>query len=102
MDESWTADPGAEVQAKEERKLLRGALAHLPDDYREVLVLKHFEDWSYEQISAVTGDSIGTLKVRAYRARQLLRERLADLDWVPFTSSGKPPAASEVGPGAEQ
>lgn len=102
VDESRAADPGAEVEAREERELMRHALDRLPDEYREVLVLKHFEGWSYEQIADLTGDSIGTLKVRAYRARQLLREHVADLGWSSSIGSATKRSWAEVRPGAEQ
>jgi RNA polymerase sigma-70 factor (ECF subfamily) len=102
VDESRGADPGAEVEAREERTLMRRALDELPDEYREVLVLKHLEGWRYEQIAEVSGDSIGTLKVRAYRARQLLRERLADLGWSSSTGAGVNRSWAEIRPGAEQ
>jgi RNA polymerase sigma-70 factor, ECF subfamily len=84
VDKSPAADPGFEVEAKEERNLMRSALASLPPEYREVLVLKHFEGWAYGEIASVTGDSVGTLKVRAFRARQLLRERLTELGWLSY------------------
>ena len=76
---------------------MRIALASLPPEYREVLVLKHFEGWAYGQIAAVTGDSIGTLKVRAYRARQMLRERLTELGWVTDAGGDSAPAVGERG-----
>lgn len=80
-DRSRAANPAHAVEAAEEREIMRTALADLPPEYREVLVLKHFEDWAYERIAEVTGDSVGTLKVRAFRARQMLRERLTELGW---------------------
>lgn len=91
-DPSPAADPGFAVQAREDRRLMRDALAGLPPDYREVLVLKHFEGWPYGEIAAATGDSVGTLKVRAFRARQLLKERLAELGWE-TSAGGEAPAA---------
>jgi RNA polymerase sigma-70 factor (ECF subfamily) len=97
VDRSPGADPGFEIEAEEERGLMHAALAELPADYREVLVLKHFEGWAYAQIAEVTGDSAGTLKVRAYRARQLLRERLAGLGWVVSAGPGSP-RAGDGGP----
>ena len=81
VDRSPAANPAHAVEAAEERELMRTALAGLSPDHREVLVLKHFEGWAYERIAEVTGDSVGTLKVRAFRARQMLRERLAALGW---------------------
>lgn len=75
------ADPRSEVESREEISLVREALAQLPPEYREVLTLKHFEDWSFEQIAEATGDTVGTLKVRAHRARRMLRARLEELGW---------------------
>jgi len=95
VDRSPAADPAFEVEAEEERCLMRSALASLPPEYREVLVLKHFEGWAYGEIASVTGDSVGTLKVRAYRARQLLRERLTELGWVPDAGGDSAPVVGE-------
>jgi RNA polymerase sigma-70 factor (ECF subfamily) len=81
MDTRRSADPGIAVESNEETSLVREAMAQLPPEYREVLVLKHFEGWSYEEIAASTGDTIGTLKVRAHRARRFLKEHLATLGW---------------------
>jgi len=81
VDPSPAANPAHGVEVEEQRELMRAAMAGLPSDHREVLVLKHFEGWAYDQIAEVTGDTVGTLKVRAFRARQMLRDRLTDLGW---------------------
>jgi RNA polymerase sigma-70 factor, ECF subfamily len=81
-DPSPAADPEAGLEAEERRRIMRRAIATLPPEYREVLVLKHLEGWAYAQIAVVTGASIGTLKVRCFRARELLRERLEELGWT--------------------
>lgn len=52
------------------------ALQQLPEEYREVLVLKHLEEWSFEEIAQHAQASVGSLKVRAHRARRLLRQAL--------------------------
>ncbi len=75
------ADPGRRVESREEIAFVREALADLPPEYREVVVMKHFENMSFEQIADATGDSIGTLKVRAHRARRMLKDRLEHLGW---------------------
>jgi RNA polymerase sigma-70 factor (ECF subfamily) len=80
-DARASSDPSGLVEGREAKALVRQAMAQLPPEYREVLVLKHFEGWPYEQIAVVTGDSEGTLKVRAHRARLLLKERMTDLGW---------------------
>lgn len=75
------ADPRSGVESRENVSMVREAMAQLPPEYREVLVLRHFEEWPFERIAAMTGDSTGTLKVRAHRARRMLRDRLAGLGW---------------------
>ena len=57
---------------------LLAALQQLPDDYREVLVLKHLAGWSFEEIAQHSRCSVGSLKVRAHRARRLLRRLLTE------------------------
>lgn len=94
-DRSRASNPDRAVEAAEQRALMRTALAGLPPDHREVLVLKHFEEWPYERIAEVTGDTVGTLKVRAYRARQMLRDRLADLGWEGSDNAEAPRAGND-------
>ncbi len=48
------------------------ALATLPEEKREAFVLKHVEGMSYEEMAAVTGARIPTLKMRVHRAREAL------------------------------
>ncbi|MFH0779003.1 MAG: sigma-70 family RNA polymerase sigma factor [Candidatus Eisenbacteria bacterium] len=70
------SDPSSEVGARDLVEQFETALRELPDGYCEVFVLHHVQSMSYEDIAAATGDSVGSLKVRAHRARKLLRERL--------------------------
>ena len=77
------SDPRSDVEGKEATALVRQALDQLAPEYREVLVLKHLENWPYDRIAEATGNSVGTLKVRAYRARRLLKESLTNLGWEP-------------------
>ena len=55
---------------------LHRAMDQLPVSLREVLVLHEFENLDYPEISRLTGVSEGTLRVRAHRARALLKESL--------------------------
>jgi RNA polymerase sigma factor (sigma-70 family) len=50
------------------------ALAQLPEQYREVLVLSRFQNMSYEEVGQVLGLSVANVKVRVFRAIQKLRE----------------------------
>jgi RNA polymerase sigma factor (sigma-70 family) len=58
---------------------LREALNQLPIEFREVIVLREFEELSYKEISAIAEIPIGTVMSRLARARRRLREQLADL-----------------------
>lgn len=58
----------------QEVALLHAALARLPVEKREVLVLSRFHDMRYEEIGRVMGCSEGTIKVRVHRAMKELRE----------------------------
>jgi RNA polymerase sigma-70 factor (ECF subfamily) len=58
---------------------LRAAVNELPIEFREVLVLREFEDLSYKEISAITEIPIGTVMSRLARARRRLQEQLAAL-----------------------
>jgi RNA polymerase sigma-70 factor (ECF subfamily) len=75
-DQRPAADPSAGVLSDERRRLVQDALAELPEDYRTVLVLKELEGLPYEEIAAVVGCPIGTVRSRIHRARQELREKL--------------------------
>lgn len=61
----------------ETAQLLAKAIHHLPAYQRQVLRMYHSEGKSYEEIAEATGLSIGTVKSRLNRARNMLRERLA-------------------------
>jgi len=69
--------PEAVCMEHETAQLLARAIHHLPAYQRQVLRMYHTEGKSYEEIAAATGLSIGTVKSRLNRARNMLRERLA-------------------------
>jgi RNA polymerase sigma-70 factor (ECF subfamily) len=77
LDARSRRDPLEDLADRDMVERLEAALNDLPPDYREVFVLHHVEDIPYEQIAAMTGDSVGSLKVRAHRARKLLREAIS-------------------------
>jgi RNA polymerase sigma factor (sigma-70 family) len=56
---------------------LRAALADLPPEFREAVVLRELEGLSYKEVAAVTGVPIGTVMSRLSRGRNLLRQKLA-------------------------
>ena len=76
VDSRSRSNPLSELYENEMIKQFEIALAELPPSYREVFVLHHLENMSYEDIAETTHDSVGSLKVRTHRARKLLKERL--------------------------
>ena len=71
------ASPELQVQARQIGQTLAAAIAELPPDQREVLVLRDVEGMSAEEASQIVGIEIGALKSRLHRARLALRHRLA-------------------------
>lgn len=62
--------------ARSERSMLSRAIAELPTEFREVIVLREIEDLSYREISDVVGVPNGTVMSRLARARKKLSETL--------------------------
>ncbi len=60
------------------RDAVRDALLELSERQREVLVLRHYLDWSEAQIADALGISPGAVKAHAHRGRAALRELLGD------------------------
>ena len=58
---------------------LRKALNQLPIEFREIIVLREFEELSYKEISAIAEIPIGTVMSRLARVRRRLQEQLTDL-----------------------
>ena len=67
------ADP---VEVRERHQAVQAALLTLSVEYREVVVLRHFTDLSYDEIAATLGIPTKTVKSRLYTARQQLGDRL--------------------------
>ncbi len=69
-------DPSARTLAGEQMRLLDDAVAELPEHYRAILLLRHREDLSYDEIARVLDLPIGTVKIRIHRAREQIKRRL--------------------------
>jgi len=65
-----------QMAENERNSLLQEAIDSLPHDQRTVLVLRHVEELSYEEICSITGYNLGTLKSKLARARMLLQKKL--------------------------
>jgi RNA polymerase sigma-70 factor (ECF subfamily) len=76
-DESMQA-PDAAALEKELQEAIDRAIAQLPDTQRMAVILRRYEDMSYDQISDVLEISVPAVKSVLFRARTELRERLAN------------------------
>ena len=59
---------------KETYRFIKSAIAELPDEFREIIILKDFQEHSYDEISSIIGLPLGTVKSRINRGRQKIRE----------------------------
>jgi len=64
---------------QEKQRMIHKAIRDLKPDYRILVILKYFEDYSYEEISSLTGVSTKKVKSRLFSARQLLKNSLDNL-----------------------
>jgi RNA polymerase sigma-70 factor, ECF subfamily len=60
----------------EERDAVQRALMQLPDNYRQVMVLRYWHDLSYDEIAQATGLTESTIKTRLFRARNMIASAL--------------------------
>ena len=70
--------PDAALLQKADGEMLRQSIAALPVEYREVLVMREFENCSYKEIADVAGVPLGTVMSRLARAREQLRAHLVE------------------------
>ena len=76
LEDASTATPERRLLGSDLGQALDTALRELRPAYREVLVLRHREDLSYQEIAEVTGSNLGTVKTNLHRARKELAELL--------------------------
>jgi RNA polymerase sigma-70 factor (ECF subfamily) len=76
---------------------IRNVIYGLPELYREVFVLRHLQGVDYDDVAEITNVPADTVRVRAYRARELLRSSLApivDTYWKEMAAREKSGAKS--------
>lgn len=71
-----TLTPLRATTGDETQQILMRAVEALPALYREPFVLRHLEDWTYQEIGELLGLPVETVETRLVRARRLLREML--------------------------
>lgn len=71
-------DHSDELVSRENIRRVRQAIATLPENYREVVVLCEMDEMSYEDAAAVLECPIGTVRSRLHRAKSMLTEKLRE------------------------
>jgi len=73
-------DPLSEVENKEKILMLEKILQKIPSKQREVFILRNFEQLDYEEISKITGTSVGALKANYFHALNKVKELFKDYE----------------------
>src|SRR5262244_580139 len=76
--ESARLTPEQESERRERRTEIESVIRALPANYRELIILRHSQDLSYEEIVEVTGLPLGTVKNRLFRAREMMRQQFVE------------------------
>lgn len=68
--------PDLLLEKKEQRQIIRKALAQLPENQRVALTLVTYQELRYEEVAEILGCSVGAVKALIHRARQKMRKLL--------------------------
>ena len=72
--------PDKAYEKKEMRKLVKDAVRELPEDQRMVIIMREYQDLSYEEIASALNCSLGAVKSKIYRARQNIKNMLLEAE----------------------
>lgn len=73
-----TYRPDRHIVEDQRRELIQAAIESLPEKYHRVIVMRHQQEKSYEEIAAELDLPLGTVKAHIFRARALLYKYLRD------------------------
>ena len=65
-----------EVLQREQKEEIRKAVLALPEKYREIIILKHYDDCSYDEMAEILNVPKGTVMSRLFNARKMLKSNL--------------------------
>lgn len=70
--------PDIKMISKERKKILNKAINELPENYRNIIKMRHTEEMDYKEIAEQLNIPLGTVKAHLFRARKLLYDALVD------------------------
>jgi len=75
-------NPAAEGKLLAEERMIKleKSLLKLPVDLREAIILKFYQDLTFEEVAAITGDSLSAVKMRIYRSLNQLKQLMDGSD----------------------
>jgi RNA polymerase sigma-70 factor (ECF subfamily) len=76
--ESPNPSPEQDRERSEWRTEIDQVVRRLPEAYKQLILLRHAQDLSYDEIAAITRLPLGTVKNRLFRAREMMREILVE------------------------
>lgn len=82
IDDDTASDPQKYYERKEQTAAVRKAVKALPEPLKQTLILREFQELSYEEIANVQKLSIGTVKSRINRARAFIKEFLKNENFL--------------------
>ncbi len=65
-----------EVVQRESREEIKAAVLSLPEKFREIIILKHYDECSYDEMAEILDIPRGTVMSRLFNARKMLKNRL--------------------------
>lgn len=89
-------DPHTDYVSQVEREQVRAAIQQLPAEFREIIILREYEELSYQEIAAVLDCPSGTVMSRLARARSRLRGLLPAGFMSPLEEKKKAGGTSET------
>jgi RNA polymerase sigma factor (sigma-70 family) len=89
----WFTDareqPEEMAMMKDEQERMQALLSELPDKYRLIMYLYHYKQFSYQEMSEVTGLPMKTLETRLYRGKAMLKEKWLEVNAHDSQTSGR-------------
>ena len=76
--QSKSAAPDKKLRLQEMEGICRDVINELPEEFREIFVLAVIEKMPYQEISDLTGLTVSLIKVRVFRARNMMKKALKD------------------------